>query len=208
MLDCRAHPEDRAKRSAYERARSQYEAVCEHVLRFFDAQLKGQSGPFVATICDRPPPGAGPHPYLIHVPRGAAGAEPYRTDSPIPPTARQIRELMGRLGVEPTLELLKRHHKTSPSAAVFHRRLAMAIVDELLELERVRDAIAVKRVYAELDPETAFSYRKMGLSFEGYGMKEHAMSYFRKALLLDPSDAEAAEHLKKLKESMPPPPAR
>ena len=84
-----------------------------------------------------PREGVSSSPYLIHVPRGVAGAEPYRVDSDAPPTPRQIRELMTRLGVEPALELLMRHHEKCPKAPVLPRGdLGFALVDEFLELGR------------------------------------------------------------------------
>ncbi len=154
-------------------------------------------------VRDPAPEGVSSSPYLIHLPRGVAGAEPYRVDSDAPPTPRQIRELMTRIGVEPALELLMRHHEKSPKAPVLSGDLGFAIVDEFLELGRTRDAIAVNRVYVKLDPENSGSYRKIGLSYEKYGRRSGAIDYFKKALILDPADAEAAEHLKKLQSPGP-----
>ena len=151
---------------------------------------------------DPAPEGVSSSPYLIHLPRGVAGAEPYRV-IPTPPTPRQIRELMTRIGVEPALELLMRHHEKSPQAPVLSGDLGFAMVDEFLELGRTRDAIAVNRVYVKLDPENSGSYRKIGLSYEKYGRRSGAIDYFKKALILDPADAEAAEHLKKLQSPGP-----
>src|SRR5262249_52961186 len=142
-LECRVKPGDRALESARKKARGQYEMVCRRTLLFFDAHLKGDVGRHdeLARLC-----AAGersPRPNLVHVPRGFAGAEPYRTHSAAPPTPRQIRELMGRLGVEPTLDLLERHREKDPTALVLRGEVGFAIVDEFIEQGRTRDAIAV-----------------------------------------------------------------
>jgi tetratricopeptide (TPR) repeat protein len=73
---------------------------------------------------------------------------------------------------------------------------------------RIRDAIAVKRAYVKFDSKNAFSYFKMGNSFEKYGVKSRAIDCYKKALLLDPANAEAAKRLKKLQEANPSAPAR
>jgi dienelactone hydrolase len=209
MLECRASPDDRSLETAYQTARVKYEAVCDRILIFFDAHLKGQTGRLKELTQERAPDEiGGARPSVAHVPRGVAGAEPFRPDSPSPPTPRQIRELIARLGVEPTLELLNRHHETSPSAPVFDGDFGFAIVDEFLEVGRIRDAIAVKRAYVKFDSKNAFSYFKMGNSFEKYGVKSRAIDCYKKALLLDPANAEAAERLKKLQEANPSAPAR
>jgi dienelactone hydrolase len=208
MIECRAKPADRDLEKAYATARAQYEVICDQVLRFFDAQLKGQAGRLepVAEASAADAPG-GSRPYLLHVPRGVAGPEPFRADSPTPPTPRQIRDLMKRAGVGPALDLLKRHHQKAPGAPVFHESLAYALVDEFLEQGRIPDAIAVHRAYLIFDPGRARTYFRMGLSYEKYGMKDRAIDHFKKAILFDPADHEAAEHLKKLQESNAPPPS-
>jgi tetratricopeptide (TPR) repeat protein len=209
MLECRARPDDRKAEAACKAARAQYEAVCVQSLRFFDVHLKGDAGQravlarHAATSWD-----TASRPSLVHVPRGVAGAEPFRLDSPTPPTPRQVRELMSRLGVEPALEILKRYHAASPFAPVFHGSLGFAIIDELLATGRIRDAIAVNRVYAKFEPENTRHYFRIGRTYEKIGARSLAMDEYQKALLLDPDDAEAAERLKKLRESKPPAPAR
>jgi pimeloyl-ACP methyl ester carboxylesterase len=204
MLECRARPDDRAVESAYQAARAQYDAICECALLFFDAHLKGDRAGLEKLA--RQPVGiqVGSRPHVEHVPRGVAGAEPFRLDSPTPPAPRQVRELMQRLGVGPTLELLKRYHEKSPSAAVFHGVLGLALIDEFVEQNRIRDAIAVDRCYAKFDPSKARAYFQRAIRCEELGLRFEAIDYFKKALLLDPDDAEAAAHLKNVKESKQP----
>jgi hypothetical protein len=199
MLQCRAKPGDRHLDATCKAARTQYEAICEASLLFFDAHLKGERGGLDRLARQGASIQVTSRPYLAHVPRGVAGAEPFRLDSPIPPAPRQIRELMQRLGVDPTLELLKRYYENSPFAPVFHGDLGAAIVDDFLESGRIRDAIAVDRVYARFDPKNARGYFRMGVAYEKHGLKTAAIQQFNKALLLDPDDAEAAAHLKKLR---------
>ena len=204
-LASQASPTDRSARSTYLQAREQYEAVCSRVLIFLDAQL-GEGGgrrDELARVCANPPADA-TRPYLIHVPKGVAGAEPFRPDSQEPPTPRQIRGLMARAGVLPALEILKTYHKSRPAAPVFHGDVGYAMVDEFIEQGRVADATAVYRAYRAFDPKESRQYYRWGRALEKMGRSSRAIEEYRKAVLIDPDDREAREHLERLLKTTPP----
>ncbi len=160
LLECRAKPDDRAVESAYRVARAQYEEVCRRTLAYFDAHLKKDNRR--QEELDRPRPNGDPRPSVVRVPRGTSGPEPFRLESQEPPTPRQIRELMSRIGVERSLQILDRCHEANPHAPVFHGDLGFALAEEFLELGRISDARAVRRVYDRYDPTNARGYFRAG----------------------------------------------
>jgi pimeloyl-ACP methyl ester carboxylesterase len=196
-----AKPGDRAVRLAFESARASYESVCEYVLNFFDVYLKNQSARRreLATRFRQTRFG-GDQPHVEYLPAGATVPEPYQDEVTVPPTLRQIRPLIAVRGIDATVALLKKWHEREPGAPVLQKDLGFAVVDECLGYGQVGEAIAIRRFFSSLDPKFSRIFVKEGDAWRRAGLNAFAVDYYKKACLLDPTDAEAAARLKELSE--------
>ena len=202
-LESEAKPADRDLRLALESARAGYESVCEYALDFFDVYLKNKAGKHEQLgMRFRTTRFGGDEPHVEYLPVGATATEPYRDERNVPPTLRQIRLIIAGRGIEASIALLKKWHETEPGTPLLQKDFGFAVVDECLGYGRIGDAIAIKRFYSSLDTTFARIFVKEGDDWRRVGVKVYAMDYYRKACLLDPTDAEAAARLKELSEGM------
>ena len=179
--------------------KSAYESLCIYILHFLDAELKGDAAgkKFVATqYRDTPLAGAAPH--VEYVPPGVTGAEPYAENSSQPPTPRQVREFLRKHGSAKTLALFRRFQKDSATQSIYHQFFGWALVSELLDQGKTQDAIVFRDYYRESGPEFGGMFLEWGQIFLRGGRKELARDFFKKVLLLDPSNREAADKLKEV----------
>jgi hypothetical protein len=177
--------------------KSAYESLCTYMLHFLDAELKGDAAGknFVATqYRDTPLAGAAPH--VEYVPPGVTGAEPYAENSSQPPTARQVRDFLHKHGSAKTVALFRRFQKDSPMQPIYHQIFGWALVSDLLDQGKTQDAIVFHDYYRESGPNFGERFLEWGQIFLRWGRKELATDFFKKALLLDPSNREAADKLK------------
>jgi hypothetical protein len=177
--------------------KSAYEALCTYVLHFLDAELKGDAAgkKFVATqYRDTPLAGAAPH--VEYVPPGDTGAEPYAENSAQPPTPRQVRDFLRKHGSAETVALFRRFQKDAPAQPIYHPIFGWALVSDLLDQGKTQDAVGFRDYYRESGPEFGGMFLEWGQIFLRGGRKELARDFFKKVLLLDPSNREAADKLK------------
>jgi hypothetical protein len=201
LLACWAQPDDVRARDKLETVRANYTATCEYILAFFDAYLKADSHRRDVLI----KPYAkhqlgGPKPHVDHVRAGVSGAAVFQKGQDTAPAPREIRRFLADHGAPATVSLLKRHYKKDPAAPVFHRRLGFALVDELLERGRDRDAVAISQFYGKLEPASLQTYVNQGNEHRRFRDKTAARESYTKALRLDPTNAAASEGLKALGE--------
>jgi hypothetical protein len=187
---------DRARLTA---VKSAYESLCTYILHFLDAELKGDAAGknFVATQY-RDTPLAGAVPHLEYVPPGVTGAEPYAENSPQPPTPRQVRDFLCKHGSAKTVGLFRRFQQDSHTEPIYHHIFGWALVSDLLDQGKTQDAIVFRDYYRESGPDFSETFLEWGQIYLRSGRKELASYFFKKALLLDPSNREAADKLKEL----------
>jgi hypothetical protein len=177
--------------------KSAYESLCTYILHFLDAELKGDAAgkKFVATHY-RHTPLAGAAPHVEYLPPGVAGAEPYAENSSQPPTPRQVRDFLRKQGSAKTVALFRRFHKDSPAQPIYHQIFGWALVSDLLDRGKTQDAIVFRDYYRESGPDFGERFLEWGQIFLHLGRKELARDFFKKALLLGPSNRKAADKLK------------
>jgi hypothetical protein len=191
--------EEVKERTRLTAVKSAYESLCTYIFHFLDAELKGDAAgkKFVATqYRDTPLAGAAPH--VEYVPPGVTGAEPYAENSSQPPTPRQVREFLRKHGSAKTLALFRRFQKDSATQSIYHQFFGWALVSELLDQGKTQDAIVFRDYYREFGPDFGKMFLEWGRLFLGWERKELARDFFKKALLLDRSNREAADGLKKV----------
>jgi hypothetical protein len=174
-----------------------YESLCTYILHFLDALLKGDAAgkKFVATqYRDTPLAGAAPH--VEYVPPGVTGTEPYAANSSQPPTPRQVRDFLRKHGSAQTIARFRRFQKDSPTPPIYHQIFGWALVSDLLDQGKTQDGIVFRDYYRESGPDFGGMFLEWGQIFLRGGRKELATDFFKKALLLDPSNREAADQLK------------
>jgi hypothetical protein len=176
--------------------RQGYEALCVYVLRFLEAKLKAdkRARDYLATQYHQTPLG-GSAPHVDYVPEGVAGAPPYRVGDPGSPTPRQLRPFLRELGVQKTIALLKRVRKDDPTSPLLHPVFAFALVDELLDRGKNQDGIALCGFYREAGHDVVKMLARHGDLYSRRGARDFAASCFRKVLVLDPGNADAAKKL-------------
>jgi dienelactone hydrolase len=194
--------EGRAKeKTALDRACGGYEALCLYILRFLEAELKGDttSKEFLArqyrdTIV------GGAEPHVEYVPSGRTGPDLYQMDSPLPPTPRQVRPFLGEHGSRKTIEVLRRFRKQAAAHPIYSSTFELHLVSDLLDQGRTEDAIAFHDYYRESGLDCVKEFLTTGKWFQSMGRKQWAADYYRRVLLLEPSNKEAATSLKEVSE--------
>ena len=98
------------------------------------------------------------------------------------------------------MAVLETAHRSTPEAPVFDESVGFALIADLLAKGRKADAVAFHQLYGTFDPKFRTRHMEIGKHLLKYGMKTRALEHFEKAILLNPDDAEAAEHAKTLRQ--------
>ncbi|HEX5272434.1 MAG TPA: tetratricopeptide repeat protein, partial [Gemmataceae bacterium] len=174
-----------------------YEALCDYILHFFDAELKGDAaGKKLLATQYRDTPLGGAEPHVEYVPPGTTGPEPYREGGRRPPSPRQLRYFLHEHGRDKTLAVLRRFRKEAPGQPTEHPVFGLALVGELLDQGKTDDAVAFRDYYRESGFDCGKMLLEWGKAYLRQGRTALARDYFKKALVLDPSNGEAADRLK------------
>jgi hypothetical protein len=176
--------------------------LCVYVLHFLDAELKGDAAgkQFLATRY-RDTPLAGASPHVEYVPPGSTGPDPYGENSSRPPTPRQLRYFLRKHGGDKTIAVMRRFQKEAPAEPIYHPVFGLALVGDLLDQGKSHDAVLFSEYYRESGIDCGKMLLGWGKVYLRLGRKRLAGDYFKKALLLDPSNAEAADKLKEVEVS-------
>lgn len=205
-LESRSKPEkgEPSEKEKLEAATLAYESLCNYMLQFFNAELKEDAvakkyleKQFRDTKLE------GSEAHVVYVPEGVSGPEPCLKDSPKPPTPRQLRYFYREHGATATVALMRRSRKESPKSPIYHQIFGLALVGELLDQGKTKDAIAFNEFYRECDADCAKLLTGWAKVYVQFGRKALARDYLKKVLLLQPNDAEAAAKLKELGEPTP-----
>jgi dienelactone hydrolase len=189
------------EKAGLERARVGYPAVCTYALRFLEAELKGDvaAQEYLAKQYRETKLG-GDAPHVEYVPEGATGPDPYKEDSGLPPTPRQLRPFLREQGSAKTIAVLRRFRKDAPTAPVYHPNFELFLVSDLLDRGQVQDAVAFRDYYRESGLDCDKVFLELGKLSQGQGRRDRAADFYKRVLLLDPANREAADKLKDVTE--------
>jgi hypothetical protein len=176
-----------------------YEALCLYILRFLEAELKGDAAAKdVLAKQYRDSKLGGAEPHVEFVPDGCTGPDRYQEDSVVPPTPRQLHRLLRDQGSAKTIGVLRRFREEVPAAPVFYPIAEFNLVCDLLDEGKSRDAVAFHDYYRE----SGLDCNKLLLQFakgaQGQGRTKQATTFFKRLVVLDPASREAADGLKEL----------
>jgi pimeloyl-ACP methyl ester carboxylesterase len=184
-------------------ARAGYRSVCGYALQFLAAELKGdaRAREYLAKQYRGTKLG-GEAPHVEFTPAGQAGPEPFKDDSTIPPTPRQVYRLLRERGSAAAVAALKRFRPKEPkeaaAAPIFEASFELYLLSDLIDRNRLDEA----RVFHEYCLQHGNDCRKnllsFGKSFEAIGRRDLALRFYRRAFQLDPSDPEAAGRVNEL----------
>jgi len=196
----KAAPDADEEKAELEAVGIAYDALCDYILHFLNAELKGDAADKqYLEKRYRDTKLGDPTPHVEFVPEGRTGPDPYPADSSRPPTPRQLRYVLRDQGVKKTIALMRKFRKDLPSP-IDHHVFGLALVGDLLEQGKTRDAIGFRDYYREADVDYVKVFMGWGDVYLRMGNKGYATDAFKKVLLLDPMNAEAAAKLKGLGE--------
>jgi CubicO group peptidase (beta-lactamase class C family) len=118
---------------------------------------------------------------------------------PGPPIRAALGKTIAQKGVDAAIEQyreLKENHAKSYS---FDPGQLNRLGYQLINLERIEDAIKIFKLNIEAYPKVANGYDSLGEAYMKKGDNENAIKYYEKALELDPKMGTAIEALKKLR---------
>jgi pimeloyl-ACP methyl ester carboxylesterase len=189
------------EKASLERTRAGYQAVCVYVLRFLEAELKGdETGKdyLAKQYWDTKLGDAVPH--VEYVPEGSTGPDPYKEDSGLPPTPRQLRPFLREQGSNKTIAVLRRFQKEAPTAPIYFPNFELFLVSDLLDQGKAPEAVAFRDYYRDSGLDCGKMLLEIGKSYQRMGRPERAADFYKRVLLLEPSNGEAADKLKELGE--------
>ncbi len=191
--------EARAEEKAdLEKARAGYRAVCLYVLRFLEAELKGDAAGKDYLAKQYRDTRLGVEPHVESVPEGRTGPDPYKEENAVPPTPRQLRPFLREQGSTRTIAALKRFRKEAPAAPVYNQNFELYLVSDLLDRGQVRDAVAFRDYYRESGLDCGKVLLQLGELYRKAGRADRATDFYKRVLLLEPANSEAAAKLKEL----------
>jgi hypothetical protein len=204
---CQLHRDDRnqtaealaEENAVLERVKAGYQALCLYILRFLEAELKGDAAgkDFLAKQHHDAKLGD-VEPHVELVPEGHTGPDPYKEDSALPPTPRQLRRFLREQGSGKTIGVLKRFRKEAPTAPIYYPISELYLVCDLLDEGKTQAAIAFRDYYRESGLDCTDYLLKSAKGFQRQGATKLAVTYYRRLLLLEPANREAADKLKEL----------
>jgi predicted dienelactone hydrolase len=185
------------KKADLARVKSGYHALCVYILRFLEAELKGDAAAkaFLATRY-RDTELGGDEPHVECAPVGSTGPDRYSDNSAVPPTPRQLHRFLREEGSGKTIAVLKRFRKDVPNAPIYYPTFELYLVCDLLDEGRAQDAISFRDYYHESGPDCG----KILLQLARAQSTRSAATNFKRLLLLEPTNRDAAEGLKNLGE--------
>jgi hypothetical protein len=176
-----------------------HQALCVYILRFFEAELKGDATAkeFLAKQYRHTKLGD-VEPHVESVPEGRNGPDPYTEDSALPPTPRQLRSFLREHGSAKTIAVMKRFRKEAPAAPIYNHTAQLYLVTDLLDQGKTQDAIAFSDYFRETKLDCVKVLLQIAQGYQQLGITNWPAVYYKRALLLDPTNSEAAAKLKEI----------
>jgi dienelactone hydrolase len=188
-------------KAALERVTAGYQALCLYILRFLEAELKADAaGKHFLAKQYRDTKLGDIEPHVEFVPEGRSGPDPYKEDSALPPTPRQLRPFLREQGVKKAIALFQRFRKEAPTHPIYYPNFELNLVSDLLDQGKTEDAIAFRDYFRESGLDCGKVFLGFGQSYHRMGATKSAARYYQMALVLDPSSREAADKLKEVSE--------
>lgn len=134
---------------------------------------------------------------IEYMPKGATSAPKYDINSSVPPSPRQIRDLLSTVGTEKTSDLIRKFWTKNSPLPIYDHDFSINLVTELLDKEKNDDARAIYNLYGEFDKQSRPFLIRVFMSY-GEFFPKHAEYFFKKVIILEPGNTKAAEKLKQL----------
>ena len=99
--------------------------------------------------------------------------------------------------------MLKRSRAGQPTHPIFDPIFGFALVDDLLDQDKVPDALSIRDFYREVGPDAIKFYLSSGDLLARYGLKGQRDPRVQEGRALDPDNAEVARRLKDLADRGP-----
>jgi hypothetical protein len=109
-----------------------------------------------------------------------------------------VRYSLREHGSDRTIAVLRRFRKEAPGQPIDHPVFGLALVGDLLDQGKTSDAIAFRDYYRESGADCGKMLLDWGKTYLRGGRTGLARGYFKKVLLLDPANGEAADRLKEV----------
>jgi hypothetical protein len=149
----------------------------------------------------------GPFCYVMEYLDGPTLEELVRRAGPLPPgrAVYLLRQVCGALAEAHAAglvhrDLLKRFRKEAPTAPIYYPVFELYLVCDLLDEGKTQDAIAFRDYCRESGLDCAKHLLESAKGFQRQGSTKLAGSYYKRLLLLEPTNREAEAGLKKLGE--------
>ncbi|MEW6733156.1 MAG: helix-turn-helix domain-containing protein [Acidobacteriota bacterium] len=179
--------------------RRSYESLNQYVLWFLNAYLKeDQSSRNRLVDPHLKVKLGGSEPHMEYVPEGTTNPPAYRSEETELPLPRQLRPYLQEHGIEKTVVLLKRVYKKDSTHSVLHPVFLFALVYQLLDQGKNRDAAALAAFARELHPDFNDLFVINGETFARVGKLDYAIKCLQMALVLEPGNQEVARKLQEV----------
>jgi pimeloyl-ACP methyl ester carboxylesterase len=190
----------RAKENAaLQRTKAGYQALCIYILRFLEAELKGgAAGKHFLARQYRDTQFGDVEPHVEYVPKGRAGPDHYQEESDLPPTPRQLRPFLREQGSKKTIAVLRRFRREAPPHPIFAPSFELYLVSDLLDQGKTEDALAFRDYYRESGLDCGKMLFEIGKRFQERSITKVAALHYKRVLLLEPANADAAARLKEV----------
>ena len=109
-----------------------------------------------------------------------------------------LRETLRTRGLDATIAQYKELGRSSPTKYIFNDGALNRIGYDLLERNRVSDAITVFKLHAEGYPKVANVYDSLAEAYAKAGNRQLAIENYKRSLEIDPKNQNAIDHLKEL----------
>jgi CubicO group peptidase (beta-lactamase class C family) len=106
-------------------------------------------------------------------------------------------------GVDSAICLYRRLKKNESHKYSFHERELNSLGYQLIEMERLDEAIEIFKFNVEMYPKAWNPYDSLGEAYMMKGDKKLAIQNYKKSLMLNPKNNNAINNLKKLREEKP-----
>ena len=100
--------------------------------------------------------------------------------------------------VSTAIELYYELKNTHPDQYIFKQRELTTVAFELVQKEKLKDAIEFLKLGTAIYPESASAYQALGIGYHMDGQETLAVQNFKKVLELEPSNSYAKEMLLRL----------
>jgi dienelactone hydrolase len=166
---------------------SSYAWIARYTLQFLDAYLKRDDAS-MAFLKQTPTEAGVPDHFIAIEKRDAHG---------LPPTIDTFRAAVGRRGFNHAAEIYDAMKEKDATFALDEHQVD-SWADELISNHHMPEAMDILQLNARNHPQSGGVYESLGFANLRSGHKSAAADNFRKALAIDPDDADAQQQLKEL----------